>query len=435
MLRRCLASALLLALSACGETHVGEPAEPSRDQDAAMAQMRITLDGHRYYMNGINLAWNNWSRDLSPGLGGYEPDVFEEVFSNLESYGGNSLRLWIHCDGTSSPVYDEQNVVPIGLQDGTLDSLRDLLARAAAHRVRVLFSLWSFGLQSFCLQQDRTTHKCIAYGTHGQVVTDPTNTQAYIDNVLTGLVTTAKGSPGLFGWEICNEPQFMTEGYPQGTLPRADVVRFHAMLAAAIHRADPDALVTTGDYMPEISAAVTTGGVHMSDSDLAAAVGGDPLAHLDFYTLHNYQLPPSAPWLHDAAWYMLGKPLVIGEFEAKGYKNWSSTRMYQWAHDHGYAGALSWAYLDNRGDHTGTFWDASDAMLAVYQSDPSAIFPTPAPVAEGGSDANAVDAPPDQSVDATDDGSEAASPDAGEPDATLDAAEEAQEDADTDAGD
>ena len=37
-----------------------------------------------------------------------------------------------------------------------------------------------------------------------------TNRQAYIDNVLTPMVTALKGYPGLFAWEIFNEPEGMT---------------------------------------------------------------------------------------------------------------------------------------------------------------------------------------------------------------------------------
>jgi endo-1,4-beta-mannosidase len=317
---------------------------------------RIGVDGAPYFLNGINLAWNNWSSDLSA----YDDAVFTDVFTNLEQAGGNALRLWIHIDGSQTPVWDAQGM-PTGMPYGSEENLTALLDNAASHHVKVLLALWSFDLIT---------------STHTKVVTDAAATHAYADLVLPGLVTAAMGNAGLLGWEICNEPQFMTEGYVGTGLPKSDVLRFHAIQAAAIHRIDPSALVTTGDMIEEISPTLA-GTNHYSDAALAAAAGNDPLARFDFYEMHNYGMRtrPKNPWQHDASFYGLDKPLIIGEFEAAGVSGWSPSKMYLYALDHGYAGALSWAYLDNRADHSGTFADAKPGIAAVFAQVPDAIRP------------------------------------------------------------
>jgi endo-1,4-beta-mannosidase len=383
MLRRFLALWAAVSLGACGGSSVAEGAvetdEASAVLDAATggggsvgAQTdamrstdvvrgpvpinRIGFDGVPYFLNGINLAWNIWSNDLQL----YDDAVFTDVFKNLEQAGGNALRLWIHIDGSQSPTWDGLGM-PTGMPYGSEEGLAMLLDNAASHHVKVLLSLWSFDLIT---------------SSHTKVVTDAVTTHAYADQALPSLVNVARGHAGLLGWEICNEPQFMTEGYVDGGFAKSDVLRFHAIQAAAIHRIDPSALVTTGDMIEEISPTLA-GANHYSDAALAAAAGNDPLARFDFYEIHHYGMrtQPKNPWQHDASFYGLPKPLLIGEFEAAGVSGWSASKMYLYALDHGYAGALSWAYLDNRADHSGTFADAKPGIAAVFAQAPTAVRP------------------------------------------------------------
>merc|ERR1711934_955091 len=88
--------------------------------------------------------------------------------------------------------------------------------------------------------------------------------QSFIDNALTPLVAALADEPGLGGWEIMNEPEGSVQndatdsepchdtnalsgsgaGWAGGNLPMKNLQRFVNKQAAAIHQANPKALVT-----------------------------------------------------------------------------------------------------------------------------------------------------------------------------------------------
>src|SRR4051794_18908667 len=73
----------------------------------AAALNRITIRGKDLFMNGINMAWNNFGRDLTQ----YDSAVFGDMFRKLAEAGGNSVRWWVHCDGQATPTFDAQGMV------------------------------------------------------------------------------------------------------------------------------------------------------------------------------------------------------------------------------------------------------------------------------------------------------------------------------------
>jgi hypothetical protein len=152
------------------------------------------------------------------------------------------------------------------------------------------------------------------------------------------------------------------------------------LLAAAIRRADPGALVTTGSASFKwCSTDPAAKGNYWSDQALQAAAGGDALARLDFYQVHYYSWMRGNGWTYSpwdkrrAAW-GLDKPVIIGEVAAKGEAGYlDPVQMHVRSVDSGYAGIMSWAYLDNRADKEGAWADAKPGVAAIYAKIPDAI--------------------------------------------------------------
>ena len=150
------------------------------------------------------------------------------------------------------------------------------------------------------------------------------NRQAYVDKYLTPLVTALRGTPGLYAYEIFNEPEGMgPRGWTPTKTTQAAIQKTVNWLAAAIHTADPGALVTNGaqtfDYC---SNGISGKSNWYSDSALRAA-GGKQNGTLDFYEVHYYDANESqasgtalSPFGHPATYWGLDKKLVIGEFYA-----------------------------------------------------------------------------------------------------------------------
>jgi hypothetical protein len=338
------------------------PAAAASSSPGSAALNRIPIRGKGLFMNGINVAWNNWGEDLTR----YDSAVFGAMFRNLSAAGGNSVRWWMHCDGQATPSYDAQGR-PTGMPEAAFANLGRMLDLAASHGILVMPVLWSFDM---------------ANRNHANLVTDTAATNGYIRTVLDPLVRRYRGHPGLLAWEICNEPEWMLDddGSTTQRVTKAQLQRFHGLLAAAIRRADPGALVTTGSASFKwSSAAPEAKGNYYSDQALRTAAGGDSLARLDFYQVHYYSWMRGSgwtysPWDKGFAYWGLDKPVVIGELPAKGQAGYlDPVQMHVGSVDSGYAGVMSWAYLDNRADKEGAWADAKPGIEAVYARIPDAI--------------------------------------------------------------
>jgi hypothetical protein len=337
----------------------GNDGEPDATADcpepiAGTNPNRVCIKGKNYYLNGINVAWNQWDQDLT----NYHAASFESMFAALQASGANAVRWWWFPTANQQLSYDGELVQP--LSQTIFDNLDRAFDAAAEHGVLIMPVLLSFDLES---------------GGRQSLVTNAAATDAFVANVVTPLVQRYNDHPGLGLWEIMNEGDWLLsdEG---GAIAVADYQRFHAKLAAGIHAADADALVTTGSA----SFKYLESNNILSDSVLQQAAGGDLLAHLDVYQTHYY------PWMHGDGWSYEpwiqtstewlgdGKPILIGEFPCKGEEGrWTTLQMHTEAVNMGYAGTFCWAYHDNRADSEGTWNDARPAVEAIASQIPEAI--------------------------------------------------------------
>ncbi len=330
-------------------------------------------DGREFFALGINLAWLRFGRDLTD----FDEQRFAQALNQVAEAGGNTLRWWLHVNGSESPVFNEERVT--GLAPQEIPNLLRALDMAHERRIMILAVLWSFDM----LQQQAG----VDIERNKRLIEDRLFTQAYIDNALTPMVQAVRGHPALLAWEICNEPEGMTPkfGWTPMRVDVKSVQQFHNLLAGAVHRAAPEALVTTGCWNIQVVSNRPGFENWYGDSALIAA-GGDSLGTLDFYQVHYYPRwynEDYSPFHHPASYWGLDKPLLIGEFPAKGlcdlgqgYRpqtTLSSAEAYRYALENGYAGCLAWTWTAH--DGFGGIEDAAPGLLLLRRLRPDLIVP------------------------------------------------------------
>ncbi|HOB16955.1 MAG TPA: discoidin domain-containing protein [Defluviitoga sp.] len=328
------------------------------------AAKSLYYNDQELFLNGVNLAWINFARDLD----NFNEREFVKVLDDLSNAGGNVLRWWLHTDGSSNPLYGEDGKV-IGIEKENLKTFKRALDLAYERGILILPVLWSHDMMNYKQGVPTEANK--------KMIEDPQYTQAYIDNALIPLIEYVKGHPAIVGWEIFNEPEGVTEEFGWTDL-RTDmkyIQQFVNLIAGAIHKTDPNSLVTVGCWNMRVLTDINGFTNYYSDERLIEA-GGDENGFLDFYQVHYYPewfSEETSPFHHPYEYWNLDKPLVVGEFPAKGIVNIGKgfapkrelgiVEAYEYLFKNGYAGALSWMYYDT--GH-GSFADTKPAITHIY---------------------------------------------------------------------
>ncbi len=348
-------------------------------------QSRIPFAGRNIFISGMNVAWVNFASDLGP----YPIDTskFAVIFDTVSLNGGNIMRLWLNTDGTRTPQYDASGKVT-GPGVNAVEDLKTILSIAHRYNIGLQLCLWSHDMMHNTLSQtvlDRNT----------KFLTDTSYTMAYIRNALIPMVDAARGNPAVAGWEVFNEPEGFSDEFGWSDrvhVPMADIERVINLIAGAIHRADPEALVTSGansiqsltdvQVMSKISAAESINSLseeqkesltkmfnatHRTDftvsgyisylikiaalpnenyyrDDRLIAAGGDTAGTLDYYNVHFYGSQAQSPFNHPFTVWQLKKPLVVGEFFMQDTYGVPYQNLYEQLYLTGYAGAMSWQW-------------------------------------------------------------------------------------------
>jgi len=302
---------------------------------------RVNYRGQELFLNGMNLAWRQFSNDIGPDPATPDLQHFDEVFALMEDNGGNALRLWLHTDGRHTPEFDGMLVTGPG--DGAIKDLRAILDLAAERDVGLILCLWSFDMLRISFGSeitDRARH----------ILTTDGGRRSYVDTALTPTVEALRGHPAIIAWEIFNEPEGMSDEFGwdfNRHVPMSDIQAFVNLCAGAIHRADPEAQVTNGSWAFRSLTDVGSGNYNYYSDERLIAAGGDPDGYLDFYTVHYYDWAGTAlsPFHNPASHWALDKPVVVAEFHSRC--RFCTDAPFDTLYRNGYAGALSWSWTDN----------------------------------------------------------------------------------------
>lgn len=330
------------------------------------------------FASGINLAWgldeegnHNFAMDLLD-LPEY---TFPDALDELSTAGGNTLRWWLHTNGRNGLYFNDLGQVT-GLDPRTIPNLKKVLDMARERGIVLSLCLWSFDM----LEDQGQNQQHMK-----QLLEDSAITKTYIYNALIPIIEAVGNHPAILTWEIFNEPEGMTRefGWTPERTEMKYVQQFINLVAGAIHRHQPSALVSNGSWSFRASSDVGNNKNYYRDSLLIAA-GGDSLGYLDFYQVHYFPEHfgnELSPFHNPASYWQLDKPIVIGEFPVTGINekanpHKSTEEAYLYAFENGYAGCLSWSWTGFQG---AGLEEAREGMINLWKNYPQDIVILPSP--------------------------------------------------------
>ncbi len=372
--------ALVLALMAFG-THA---------QKVEISGNKFTVNGNEIWFNGINIPWVGFG---SFGRQDWSEAKWEEQFIRCKENNINLIRIWIHCGGEYDPDINEAGLVT-GANSYFWTNVDKIMKLAQKHKMYIMPALFSFDIVK------------LNYSTGGRWrkwVESKENVQSYIDKILIPLVEKYDNFDYLLGWEICNEPEWMADNNA-GNHNYTELIRFHGMMAAAVHK-NGKKPVTTGSagfkWHSPIAESMNNPKYpppagHLWAADSLKKYSGEDLAFLDFYQVHWY--PWQIPWWEPpytekgtADYFEINdRPIIIGETEGsdvdvsdqvdnKPYSFKMTLKdMYENAYKNGYDGVCAWMTLE--GDGHGTFQEIITATNPFFENHKYLVDPSLIPV-------------------------------------------------------
>jgi hypothetical protein len=324
---------------------------------------RIIYNGKPVFLSGMNLAWIHFSKDLTR----FDKKEFTRALDEIANAGGNSMRWWLHIDGTHSPEFFSDSVS--GISPKELANLNEALDLAKDRNIGIIMCLWSFDMLRKSIGEKYTERNML-------LLQNEIYTKAYIHNALLPMLDAVGKHPAIICWEIFNEPEGMSNEFGwdfNEHVPMHDIQRFINLTAGAIHRRIPGALVSNGSWSFHAATDVDSNMNYYTDKRLIEA-GGDDTGILDFYMVHYYDWAKArrSPFHHPASYWALDKPLVVAEFSAKGpIEGIDPKSAYEYLYNNGYAGALSWTWTNHDGN--GGVKEATPGMKSLREKFPESI--------------------------------------------------------------
>lgn len=283
---------------------------------------------------GLNLPWLDYGGDF--GRNAWQPDGglaafpsrrarLEGTFEALAGKGWRVLRWFLLCDGRAGVRFSPKGAA-LGLDDRVFADVDQGLALASAHGLQVMFALIDFHWFDAA-----SASNGVALGGHAKTVSDSGMRAQMLDTVVAPLFERYAAEPAVWGWDLCNEPEWAVKRriVGRGTVSQK-AMRAYLAESAALARGLVKQPVTVG--------LASVGGL-----DLVRGIG------LDFYQAHWYDsVEKASPLAAPVADLRLDRPLLLGEYPTKGSQRRASA-IVETARQAGWAAALAWSVLAQDG--------------------------------------------------------------------------------------
>jgi hypothetical protein len=197
----------------------------------------------RDFFLAVNYPWLAYGRDFGRSPWGYSGIALEPSreavgadFRQISSSGVRVVRWFLLGDGRSGVRY--QNGIPLGPDDVLFADIAAALELAGQSNLRVCFSLFDF-LWLETLAAESPTSQAATRFPGRNALQFAGGREALLERVLIPLFREFRSHPGLFAWEIVNEPEWAIPEFqrsPGATLPFAEARAFFAEIAQAIHK-------------------------------------------------------------------------------------------------------------------------------------------------------------------------------------------------------
>jgi len=341
-------------------------------QDSASGN-RLVINGKPIFISGMNIAWNNFARDV--GNSRVNINAFVNQFKQIRGAGGNAVRWWLHTDAQVDPIMDMATGRVTGLGTRTISNIQEVLDSAYTYGIVVSLCLFSFDI----LHNDGGNKSAEQMARNLKFMTEPENLDSYIQNALKPMLEAVGNHPAIMCWEVFNEPEGMANNYGWATtrIDHSHIIRFTAKIAGEVRR-NTKKMASTGIHNFHNYVSLYT-------VEKLKAV--DPDGWLDFYMAHHYPQYESrqqSPFYNPASHWGFDRPVLIGEFPAQSwgpgaYPHFYNNEpldikdAYEYAFNNGYLGVMSWSMTEGDKAKFGSFETTKPALEHLWQKDSMAI--------------------------------------------------------------
>jgi hypothetical protein len=252
------------------------------------------------FVLGVNYPWIHYGQDFGQTATEHTGvsilatrQIVAEDFARIRECGATVVRWFVFGDGRAGFLCDDG--IPQRPDSFLIPDLAAALEVAAQCELKICFSLIDY-----LWLQDRGPYE--GEPDNHKVLQFAAGREAFLENVLLPVFRDFRGHPGLFAWEIANEPEWAIREFhpiPEAKMHIADFRAFATEIARAVHEFG--------------NVPVTLGSARLLWTPAWREVG------LDFYQAHFY--PGSETEGGDigvqlATIAKLDKPLWVGELPA-----------------------------------------------------------------------------------------------------------------------
>jgi hypothetical protein len=297
---------------------------------------------------GANLPWIRYGGDFGAnawapaGLSEHpQPDRIAALFETLRAHGITTLRWFLLCDGRAGIRFGADGL-PDGLDDAVFRDVDTALAWAARADLGVLPVVIDF---HWCLPPRIVNG--VQLGGRRLVLGRRGGRRRLIDTVLRPLFQRYAQDSRVHGWDLINEPEWVTLGVGTWSARRSilpNAMRAYVREAAACaHQI--------------VKQPVTVGSASTRWLRLVKGLG------LDFYQPHWYDtFEARSPLATPVEAMQCDGPVVLGEFPTRGSARHPAA-VIEMARAAGYQGAMFWSVLAD--DPATDFECAQSALIEL----------------------------------------------------------------------